>query len=266
MRRVLLAMALIVFALTLYADEFERAMSLLLSGQREQGISQIRALAEAGDVKAELFLGRMNTHPNALTQTPDPKEAMKWLSMASAQGSGEASAEIAELYEQGLGLPKYSSEANKWWELAAQHGWDQQELDLRCFTRINGPEPLTCEPLRDGSGCPAEAEMQTLREAGVTGVIRPTGGGGGRFRLGPKARALVVLDHPIASEVRLKQPRHTSVIYVQRGDKWLLLPNSAAVMDRPIVLFPQSDMPQHTLAGVKDVDGSMSAGGCALWK
>jgi hypothetical protein len=107
--------------------------------------------------------------------------------------------------------------------------------------------------------------MAALRAAGLTGTLKPTGGGV-RHRLGPKARALVILDHRITSEVRLKQPRHTSVIYVQQGTGWLLLPENAPLLDRPIILSSQPDAPQYTLEGVQDVDGSVTSGGCATWK
>ena len=116
---------------------------------------------------------------------------MKWFKRAASQGSGEGSAAIAELYEQGLGVTKSSEEAKTWWELAAEQGYDQQELDVRCFTRTSDAGSLTCEPLGDGSGCPTNADMEALRTAGLTGRLKPTGGGGGRSRLGRRrARSL----------------------------------------------------------------------------
>lgn len=241
-------------------------MRLLWSGKIDQGMSALRSLAKKGNVKAQLLLGRAYSHENSTVKHVDYSEAMKWFKRASGQGSGEGRAAIAELYEQGLGVTKSPEEAKAWWELAAKQGYDQQELDVRCFTRTPDAGSLTCEPLSDGSGCPTGADLETLRASGVTGRFRPTGGGGGRFRLGPKARALIVMDHRITSEERLKQPRHTNIIYVQHENGWVLLPTSAPLLDRPIVLSPQPDAPQFTMAGVQDVDGSISAGGCAAWK
>jgi hypothetical protein len=250
----------------LQADELDDAVRLLWSGKIDQGMSALRLLAEKGNVKAQLFLGRAYAHENPTVEHVDYSEAMKWFKRASGQGSGEGSAAIAELYEQGLGVTRSSEEAKAWWELAAKQGYDQQELDVRCFTRTPDAGSLICEPLSDGSGCPAGADMETLRASGVTGRLKPTGGGGGRFRLGPKARALIVLDRRITSEEHLKQPRHTNIIYVQHETGWVLLPTNAPLLDRPIVLSPQPDAPQFTMAGVRDVDGSISAGGCAAWK
>jgi Sel1 repeat len=250
----------------LQADGLDDAVRLLSSGKIDQGMRALRSMAEKGNVKAQLFLGHAYANENPIVKPVDYSEAMKWFKRASSQGSGEGSAAVAELYEQGLGVTKSSEEAKAWWELAAKQGYDQQELDVRCLTRTPDAGSLTCEPFSDGSGCPADAEMESLRTAGVTGRLKPTGGGGGRFRLGPKARALIVLDHRIISEQRLKQPRHTNIIYVQHETGWVLLPTNAPLLDRPIVLSPQPDAPQFTMAGVQDVDGSISAGGCAAWK
>ena len=261
----MLFLLLTLSAMPLRADKLDDALGLLWSGKVEQGMNAVRSLAENGDVRAQLFLGRTYAHENSLVRHPDYDQAMKWFTMASRQGSGEASAGIAELYEQGLGVPKSSKEAEVWWELAAKQGYDQQELEVRCFIRSPRAGPLTCKPRSNGSGCPTPAEMADLRASGLTGALRPTGRRV-RHRLGPKARALIVLDHRITSEVRLKQPRHANVIYVQRGRGWLLLPENAPLLDRPIVLSPQPGASQFTLAGVEDVDGSVSSGSCALWK
>ena len=256
---------LLLSVMPLQADELDDATRLLWSGKINQAVIAIRSLAEKGNVKAQLLLGHAYDHENPMVKRVDYSEAMKWFKRASSQGSGEGSAAVAELFEQGFGVTRSSEEARAWWELAAKQGYDRQQLDVRCFTRTPQGETLACEPLGDGSGCPTDAEMETLRASGVTGILRPTGGGG-RFRLGPKARALIVLDHRITSEERLKQPRHTSIIYLQRETGWTLLPVNVPLLDRPIVLSPQPDAPQLTMAGVRDVDGSTSAGACAAWK
>lgn len=265
MSRVLSFILLLLIVVPLRADKLEDALSLLWAGKIEQGMTEVRTLAETGDKRAQLFLGHAYANENSIVRHPDYQEAMKWLKRASSQGSGEASAGIAELCEQGHGVPKSPVDAKVWWDLAAKQGYDQQELDLHCFVHESGRGRLTCTPLSDGSGCPTPIEMAALRATGLTGVLRPSGGGV-RHRLGPKARALIILDHRITSEVRLKQPRHASVIYVQQRTGWLLLPENAPLLDRPIILSSQSDAPRFTLEGVQDVDGSVTSGGCATWK
>jgi Sel1 repeat len=264
-RHALLFLLLILSAMPVRADKLKDALGLLWSGKIEQGLKAVRSLAEQGDVQAQLFLGRSYSHENSIEKHPDYQESMKWFKRASGQGSGEASAGIAELYEQGHGVPKSSKEAMVWWNLAAKQGYDQQELDVRCFTRTPRTGRLTCNPRSDGGGCPTPSEMAALRTTGLTGILSP-GGGGVRYRLGPKARALIVLDHRITSELRLKQPRHTNVIYVQRETGWLRLPENAPLLDRPIILSPQSGASQYIMVGVQDADGSVTSAGCAVWK
>lgn len=247
------------------AREVEDAVGLLATGKVVEGMDALRSLAEKGNVEAQITLGDIYSQETRIVTQVNYSEAMKWYRLASSQGSGEGSSRVAELYEKGLGIPRSTEQAKVWWNLAAKQGYDQQELDVRCFTRTVNAESLSCRPWPDGSGCPTDSEMERLHASGVTGIMWPTGGGGGRFRLGPKARALIIFDHRIVAEEHLKQPQHTSVIYVQRGTGWELLPQDPPLLDRPIVLSPQSDAPRFILAGVQDVDGSISYGGCASW-
>lgn len=264
LRTVLLFLILLFTTIPLRAADVERAMGLLWSGKIKQGMAELQMLAGKGDVRAQLFMGHAYSHENSIVQHPDYQQAMKWFKQASSQGSGEGSAGVAELFEQGHGVPKSPEKAKVWWDLAAKQGYDQQELAVQCFVRTPEPAGLECKPLSDGSGCPTHDEMMALQSAGVTGSLRPTGGGV-RYRMGPKARAVIILDHRITSEVRLKQPRHTGVIYVQQGPAWLRLPPNGPLLKRPIILSPQPDAPQSTLEGVQDVDGSTTSDGCALW-
>lgn len=256
---------LLCFASCWCADDFANAMRLIASGKTAEGMAAMEQLAEAGNVDAALLLGRAYSHPNATVKEPDYQRAMKWLSVASDKGSGEATALIAEMYEQGHGVPKSATDAMVWSDRAASQGWDQQEVDLRCFVLTKADEPLTCKPNDPRLKCPTPAEMDLLREAGVKGSLQPNGGGG-RDRLGPKTRVVLVLDHPVSGEVRLKQPRRTRAIYVQRGDEWDRLPADVAVIDRPIIVKAQEDKPRRITAGVQDVDGSVSSYGCGSWK
>src|SRR5258706_4163321 len=128
MRRILLFLLLSLSVMPLQADELDDAVRLLWSGKIDQGMSAVRSLAEKGNVKAQLFVGHAYAHENPTVKLVDYSEAIKWFKRASGQGSGEGSAAIAELYEQGLGVTKSSEEAKAWWELAAEQGYDQQEL------------------------------------------------------------------------------------------------------------------------------------------
>ncbi len=97
--------------------------------------------------------------------------------------------------------------------------------------------------------------MALLRQEGLTGSLR--GGVGRRFREGPKARVIMIMDHDVPSEEDLKQPYATSVIYIQTPqDHWRMLPADAPLLDRFLVLAPDSGGPGRMGMQAQDVDGS----------
>ena len=80
--------------------------------------------------------------------------------------------------------------------------------------------------------------MKRMKQQGLTGQISMDGGA---FRLdhGPKARAILLLDHAVSSEEDLLEPDATSVIYVQTTtNHWRMLPSSAPLLDRFLILIP----------------------------
>jgi hypothetical protein len=212
------------------------------------------------------YLGGLYQHPSPATRDviPNYPESMKWFLRASVQGSGQASAALGEMYDSGLGVAESGEKAAEWFDLAAKQGWDQQELALYCFVRVPGEQKLVCDSQGGPLNCPNDAEMDALRTAGITGVLKPNGGGR-RYHAGPKARALVVMDHPIGGPFTLKQPRRTSVIYIQAKTGWQMIPPNAPLLDRAIRLEPQENASQFTTAFVQDVDGSETGQGCAAW-
>src|SRR5215471_15298322 len=149
---------------------------------------------------------------------------------------------------------------------ASKQGWDQAAIDVACVIRRPGADNLTCEPLAGGTGRPSDTEVRTLREAGVTGTLQPSGGVA-RLRLGPRAHSACRVG---PADFRRRgveaTARHTSVIYVQNRKDWKLLPAGAPLMDRPIVLETRCNAPHHTMVYVKDVDGSLTGGSCGSWK
>ncbi len=253
----------------LRSDELVDAMRRLGGGDASAGIAALQRLGESGNVQAQLILGGLYQHPRPTTKDviPEPNfgEAMKWFLRASLQGSGQASAAIAEMYESGSGIPASPEKASAWWATAAKQGWDQQQLEVQCVVRKPNDSPLACDSQISGVPCLTEEDLSALRDAGLTGTLIPNGVSS-RTRPGPRARAVIILDHPIMGEVTLKQPRHTNVIYIQGKTGWQMIPQDAPLLDREIALQPQSDMPQNTMVFVKDVDGSRTGASCALWR
>ncbi len=83
------------------ADDFENALAIW-AGQIDKAMAILRLTGSSGSLRAQLFLGRVLQSPprmrdNARMFKPDVQEALKWFRIASEQGSGEASAAIADL-------------------------------------------------------------------------------------------------------------------------------------------------------------------------
>ncbi len=247
----------------LYADVLA-GWRAIANGDAETALREFKSSANRGEIEAQLALGHVYESSTVVKQ--DYTEAMKWYRLASAQGSGEASVVIAGLYEDGLGVSPDPATANKWYELGARQGYDQQELTVECAHLQPATGGLTIRNLDGSDARLSVVQLKALQSAGVTGTLTLSGGGT-RSRKGPKARALIVLRKQVTSEDRLRQPRHTEVVYVQQENRdWQLFPKDASMLKRLMVLSPQPEMPENTLVAVQDVDGSSTGGGCAMWK
>ena len=262
MSRIACLLALLVAAATARPDDFDEAIRLLATGQTLQGITALRAVAGKGDLRAQRFLGKilLGTKLNQ----PDYPEALKWLRLASEQGSGEAAWLVGDMFAAGRGLSQDQAEADRWYEKAARQGWDQQEIAvfyLRWDPSAGGP--LRCQEIVPQIPCPPPAAMSLLLSTGLAGVLTPDGGGV-RNRSGPKAQLYVIAQRPIAAEVRLKQPRHTVAAWVQQDAGWKLYPAGAPLLDREVILAPTPD-PRVAFCQVRDVDGSLTGGACLGW-
>lgn len=77
--------------------------------------------AKQGDVLAQNIAGALayGGHPGAEV---DHVAAVKWWSMAAAQGNADAEFLLGMAYEAGKGVPKNSSVSRKWYGQAAAHG------------------------------------------------------------------------------------------------------------------------------------------------
>ena len=82
--------------------------------------AQTEAQAKAGDVAAQLALGRW--HLGEAGQPRDYDQAAQWLALAAEAGKAEAQFLLGTLYEAGGGVEQSTTNALKWFQLAAaQH-------------------------------------------------------------------------------------------------------------------------------------------------
>jgi hypothetical protein len=252
------------------------ALAPLWQGNVDEALPKLKQLAENGDIPIALLLGGLYRAQSQLPLPADPATALHFFTLASLHGSGEASELIAEMVEQKQ-VPETMAkgDAEFWRNKARQQGWKQQRLSAYCFDWTHGPEPLHCEKLFTSAGvanmppeiepqCPTDAEMESLRTLGMTGMIRQNGGTTNLVP-GPRARALVILDHPAPSEADLKEPDAASVIYIQTAtNRWRMVPPDAPLLDRFLILTPnRPDKMERMMLAAQAVDGSRSGGACS---
>jgi hypothetical protein len=250
--------------------EVNTAIGLLFSGHTEAAISDLERLAIQGNVSAALFLGGIYREKSRLPIEVDPPKALHFYELASKQGSGEASERIAEMLEHHEVPTTGGQDAAVWRALAVRQGWVQQHLVVFCMDWIHGPEELHCDipgllvetdPLVS-NGCPSAADLTRLREQGLTGTLRQDAAHSQRSN-GPFAKAILIMDRPVASEQDLKQPYAASVIYLQTNkEQWQMLPANAPLLDRYIVLKPNARGPGSAGMLAQNPDGSAGGGDC----
>jgi TPR repeat protein len=79
-----------------------------------------RPLAERGNAKAQIILGRMYFDGQGVPQ--DYSVAMSWWRKAAEQGNAEGQARLGILYRWGRGVPQDYVIAHMWFNLAARSG------------------------------------------------------------------------------------------------------------------------------------------------
>jgi|GEM_PF-3960844 len=285
-------------------DDHDPAMqkvnARLLAGDLPGYKAELQKQAEAGSALAQLSLGALyiprekyalpdislplktNENPNIVPDNratpltklfpPSFPEALKWLTLASAQGSGEASELIAQIItrqrDSHQPTPYIAADIEKYHKLAVQQGYDLENAFVRCLRLTHDLPTLTCDDRRLPGTCPTQDELQQLRASGITGTLEPDGGASGGLTSitlhpsAPPARVFVILDHNVTTEQRLPLPRHASAIYVQQPSGWLVLPKDVPVLDRDIIIMPPYGPLNEIMAYIQNIEGSGGGGSC----
>jgi hypothetical protein len=137
-----------------------------------------------------------------------------------------------------------------------------QRLTVRLLQWRPGEGQLVAtDPLAAAGGPAALPGSVTalLRRIGVTGHVVNDGVlVQGR---GAASEAILLLQRPVDHQVRLAQPSHTTVVYMQSGNGWQMFPPTAATVDRVIELSPLPSDPFQTIVQVESVYGFMQGRG-----
>ncbi|MGH9678527.1 MAG: hypothetical protein ACRD4Y_01110 [Candidatus Acidiferrales bacterium] len=95
---------------------------------RKQAIEDLKEIAYAGNVNAQVQLGVIYLTGDGVPK--DDAEAVKWLRKAADQDSPLAERYLAEMYFKGRGVPADNEEAAKWLLMAADQDDAQSEYNL----------------------------------------------------------------------------------------------------------------------------------------
>ncbi len=120
MKRVALAVALLIGLATPSQAGFREGMIAYFSGDYATALQEFKPLAEQGNAKAQAALGIMYLAGQGVPQ--DYAEAVKWYRKAAEQGLAGAQHNLGLMYAQGQGVPQDYAEAVKWYRKAAEQG------------------------------------------------------------------------------------------------------------------------------------------------
>lgn len=112
------------------AQSLNQGIAAKEKGDYQTAVSQLRPIAEHGNVRAQLELGRIYRGISKDQSPPaDLKEAEHWLKQAAENGDPAAQTELGTLYQY-VFTPWNEPEALKWYRKAAAQGYPRGESAL----------------------------------------------------------------------------------------------------------------------------------------
>ncbi len=103
------------------ADDYEAVLEAWMTGDTAEAVNLLEPLAEDGDPRAQLDLGKV------LQSTSDNLQAADWFRQAADQGSSEARVRLADLYRTGRGVERNAEQAVALYKTAAEDGLAEAE-------------------------------------------------------------------------------------------------------------------------------------------
>ncbi len=112
------------------AEGFDAARKAFEEDHYAQALKGFAPLAEAGNAKAQYYLGRMygytwSENPfdgSSPRHRADPAKQIEWFTKSAEQGEMLSQIELAKLYEHGFGPKAERAPAAHWWQMAADQG------------------------------------------------------------------------------------------------------------------------------------------------
>jgi hypothetical protein len=109
-----------------------------------------------------------------------------------------------------------------------------QHLMLVLFRHIPGEQPLRIASEPEWL---SERDRALIYGCGLTGTVECFGYSGSNSTNWPRAKAIIVFTTGPSKPARLPQPKCSTILYLQRADDFVAMPEQAPVNDRAIELF-----------------------------
>ena len=129
MYRIIIAIVLLLVAVqSAGAVDFWAGSTHYLRGDYAAALREWRPLAEAGDARAQYYLGIMYTNGEGVPE--DDRQAAFWFQKSARQGNAQAQYHLGILYANGTGVPEDAPQAVSWFRKSAEQGNTRAQFNL----------------------------------------------------------------------------------------------------------------------------------------
>ncbi len=140
------------------------------------------------------------------------------------------------------------------WSLATSN----QHLITAFFQHVPGDDELKIDSEPDWF---TNEDRELLVSSGLKGRLDCFSSGGSNSTEWPCAKAFVIFTSDLSETVRLPQPKHSTILYVQRGDGFVVLPEGVPTFNRSLEFY-EDEYGWHYW--VEQASGAKSGGGLRL--
>ncbi len=106
-----------------------------------------------------------------------------------------------------------------------------------------------------------EEDRRLILSSGLRDQLECFRSGGSNSTDWPRAKAFVIFTTALSETVRLPQPKHTTILYVPRGEEFVALPEDAETFERAIEFCKDQSGWSYW---IEQASGAKSAGGLSL--
>ena len=128
MYRIIIAIVLLLAAQSASAVDFWTGSTYYLRGDFTAAMREWRPLAEAGDARAQHYLGIMYANGEGVAQ--DDRQAVYWFQKSAKQGNAQSQYHLAGMYANGEGVPEDDPQAVFWFRKSAKQGDARAQFNL----------------------------------------------------------------------------------------------------------------------------------------